>query len=139
VSLNFLRQLARLSWSDEGPRLPKEFLASMVFRSLSFPICRELNLDGAALKVADGTPVIGLTLCYDRVDNFWFCLLHELAHVGRHMERDGATSFVDDLSLRNIEACAAIRKRLRPTSGQKKHSFRMKFGRRAKRGKTRRL
>jgi HTH-type transcriptional regulator/antitoxin HigA len=29
--------------------------------------------------------------------------LHELAHVGRHMERDGATSFMDDLNLRNIE------------------------------------
>lgn len=38
------------------------------------------HLDGAALQLADGTPVIGLTLRYDRVDNFWFCLLHELAH-----------------------------------------------------------
>ena len=60
-------------------------------------------LDGAALKLADGTPVIGLTLRYDRVDNFWFCLLHELAHVGRHMDRDGDTSFIDYLTLRNME------------------------------------
>jgi HTH-type transcriptional regulator / antitoxin HigA len=57
-------------------------------------------LDGAALRLADGMPVIGLTLRYDRIDNFWFCLLHELAHVGRHMGADGEEVFVDDLTLR---------------------------------------
>jgi HTH-type transcriptional regulator / antitoxin HigA len=29
--------------------------------------------------------------------------MHELAHIGRHMDRDGDTSFVDDLTLRNME------------------------------------
>ena len=47
--------------------------------------------------------MIGLTLRYDRLDNFWFCLLHELAHVGRHMDIDGQAAFVDDLSLREVE------------------------------------
>ncbi len=60
-------------------------------------------LDGAVLKLPDGTPVIGLTLRYDRVDNFWFCLLHELAHVGRHMEGDGDVVFVEDMTLRDVE------------------------------------
>ena len=46
------------------------------------------HLDGAALQLADGTPVIGLTLRYDRLDNFWFCLLHELAHIGRHLRKN---------------------------------------------------
>jgi HTH-type transcriptional regulator/antitoxin HigA len=103
VSLDFLRQLARLSWSDEGPRLAKEFLAKHGIPLVLVQHLPRTYLDGAALKLGDGTPVVGLTLRYDRVDNFWFCLLHELAHVGRHMERDGAASFVDDLSLRNIE------------------------------------
>ncbi len=103
VSLDFLRQLARLSWSDEGPRLAKEFLDKHGIPLVVVPHLPRTYLDGAALKLADGTPVVGLTLRYDRVDNFWFCLLHELAHVGRHMEGDGDTSFVDDLSLRNIE------------------------------------
>ena len=31
-----------------------------------------------------------------------FCLLHELAHVGRHMDIDGQAAFVDDLSLRDV-------------------------------------
>jgi len=31
------------------------------------------------------TPVIALTLRHDRVDNFWFALLHELIHVQKHL------------------------------------------------------
>ncbi len=103
VSLDFLRQLARLSWSDDAPRLAKEFLAKHGIPLVVVPHLPKTYLDGAALKLADGTPVVGLTLRYDRVDNFWFCLLHELAHVGRHMDRDGDTSFVDDLTLRDME------------------------------------
>ena len=61
------------------------------------------HLDGAALQLADGTPVIGLTLRYDRLDNFWFCLLHELAHIGRHMDGKCDEAFIDDLSLRDVE------------------------------------
>jgi HTH-type transcriptional regulator/antitoxin HigA len=92
-----------LSWSDEGPRLAKEFLAK---HGISLVVVRHLPktyLDGAVLKLGDGTPVIGLTLRYDRVDSFWFCLLHELAHLGRHMETNGDVAFVDDLTLREVE------------------------------------
>ena len=103
VSLEFLRQLARLSWSDEAPRLAKEFLAKHGIPLVVVPHLPKTYLDGAALKLGDGTPVVGLTLRYDRVDNFWFCLLHELAHVGLHMDSDGDASFVDDLTLRDME------------------------------------
>jgi len=37
-------------------------------------------LDGAALWVNDH-PVIALSLRYDRIDAFWFTLLHEAAHI----------------------------------------------------------
>jgi HTH-type transcriptional regulator/antitoxin HigA len=37
-------------------------------------------LDGAVLWV-NGGPVVALTLRYDRMDNFWFTLAHELAHI----------------------------------------------------------
>ncbi len=103
ITPDFLSQVARLSWSDEGPRLAKEFLAK---HGISLVVVRHLPrtyLDGAALKLSDGTPVVGLTLRFDRVDNFWFCLLHELAHLGRHMDRDGDVAFVDDLTLRQVE------------------------------------
>lgn len=103
ITLDFLGHVARLSWSDEGPRLAKEFLAK---HGISLVVVRHLPrtyLDGAAFKLGDGTPVVGLTLRYDRVDGFWFCLLHELAHLGRHMESDGDPAFVDDLTLREVE------------------------------------
>lgn len=103
VTLEFLRQLAQLSWLEDGPRLAKEFLAKHGIPLVTVPHLPKTYLDGAALTLGDGTPVIGLTLRYDRVDNFWFCLLHELAHVGRHMDIDGETAFVDDLTLRDVE------------------------------------
>ncbi len=103
ITLELLSQLARLSWSDDGPRLAREFLAE---HGIALVVVRHLTrtyLDGAALKLGDGTPVVGLTLRYDRVDSFWFCLLHELAHLGRHMGPDGEFSFVDDMTLRESE------------------------------------
>ncbi len=43
-------------------------------------------LDGAAMKLDSGNPVIALTLRYDRLDHFWFVLFHELAHVFLHID-----------------------------------------------------
>jgi HTH-type transcriptional regulator/antitoxin HigA len=37
-------------------------------------------LDGAAFWLDQG-PVVALTLRYDRIDSFWFTLLHEIAHL----------------------------------------------------------
>ena len=100
VTLEFLRQVARLSWSEDGPRVAREFLGQ---HGIPLVIERHLPrtyLDGAALRLGDGRPVVALTLRYDRIDSFWFCLLHEVAHVGRHLGQDAGTAFVDDLSLR---------------------------------------
>jgi HTH-type transcriptional regulator/antitoxin HigA len=99
----FLREVAKLSWSNEGPRLALEFLSKHGIHLVCLEHLPRTYLDGAALQLADGTPVIGLTLRYDRLDNFWFCLLHELAHVGRHLAEYPADGFVDDLSLRNVK------------------------------------
>lgn len=101
ITLEFLRELARLSWSGEGPRLAREFLAEHGVALVVVPHLPRTYLDGAALRLGDGTPVVGLTIRYDRLDNFWFCLMHELAHVARHLE--GGESFIDDLSLRDVE------------------------------------
>lgn len=40
---------------------------------------------------ADGAPVIGMTIRRDRLDSFWFTLIHELAHAWKHLpEKDVA-------------------------------------------------
>jgi HTH-type transcriptional regulator/antitoxin HigA len=42
-------------------------------------------VDGAAFTLDDNTAVIALSLRYNRIDNFWFTLLHEIAHlVSKH-------------------------------------------------------
>jgi HTH-type transcriptional regulator/antitoxin HigA len=56
-------------------------------------------LDGAAMRrPADGAPVIALTLRHDRIDNFWFTLLHEFCHVARHLGAESSL-IVDDLEV----------------------------------------
>jgi HTH-type transcriptional regulator/antitoxin HigA len=103
IDIAFLRKVARLSWSADGPRLAQAFLAKHGIHLICLAHLPHTHLDGAALQLADGTPVVGLTLRYDRLDNFWFCLLHELAHIGRHFSRTDSDAFIDDLSLRGIE------------------------------------
>jgi HTH-type transcriptional regulator/antitoxin HigA len=103
VDLAFLLKVAQQSWSAEGPRLAQEFLAKHGIHLMCVEHLPRTHLDGAALQLADSTPVIGLTLRYDRLDNFWFCLLHELAHIGRHMDGKGHEAFIDDLSFRDVE------------------------------------
>ena len=44
----------------------------------------------------DGAPIIGMTIRHDRLDNFWFTLLHELAHAWKHLfNRDMAITDED--------------------------------------------
>ena len=107
VSPAFMREVAQLSPHDDGPIRARALLNE---HGIGLEVVRHLprtHLDGAALRGAGGRPVIGLTLRYDRIDNFWFCLLHELAHVGLHLEGDGDDAFVDDLSLRDAAGAPA--------------------------------
>ncbi|WP_404790419.1 ImmA/IrrE family metallo-endopeptidase [Altericista sp. CCNU0014] len=103
ITQEFGRNLVRLSSLREGPRLAKEFLANYGIHLIYLPHLPRTHLDGAALKLSDGTPAIGLTLRYDRLDNFWFCLCHELAHVALHMQKGMDEAFFDDLSLGDVE------------------------------------
>ncbi|MFA6917172.1 MAG: ImmA/IrrE family metallo-endopeptidase [Parachlamydiales bacterium] len=95
LSTSFLRELAQLSWYDQGPLLAIEYLGKHGVAVIVEPHLKGTLLDGAALKDADGTPIIGLTLRHDRLDNFWFTLLHEVAHIWKHSGSDEA--FLDDL------------------------------------------
>jgi HTH-type transcriptional regulator/antitoxin HigA len=40
------------------------------------------KMDGFATWLDNDSPVIGMSLRYDRLDSFWFTLGHELAHIG---------------------------------------------------------
>ena len=105
VTPEFLREVAQLSMSENGPREAMGFLIRHGIGFEFVPHLPRTHLDGAALRLGDGRPVVGLTLRYDRIDNFWFTLLHELAHIGLHLDpSESEVGFLDDHSLRGIEA-----------------------------------
>jgi len=99
IKLGTMQEVARLSYFDNGPLLAKEYLEKHGVHLIVVPHLPKTYLDGAAILLPDGTPVIGLTLRYDRIDYFWFCLLHELAHVSKHLSTSDRL-IIDDLDLR---------------------------------------
>jgi HTH-type transcriptional regulator / antitoxin HigA len=58
------------------------------------------NIDGVCFWIrGDTSPVVGLTLRFDRNDNFWFVLRHELEHVLNEDAKNGLIVDEDVLSL----------------------------------------
>ena len=80
----WLRDVAKLSSFDRGPRLAQEFLSKHGICLVLKRHFKKTYLDGAAM-LQGSMPIVALTLRYDRPDNFWFALLHELAHVQLHL------------------------------------------------------
>lgn len=103
LKLGTLQEVARLSYFENGPLLAKEYLEKQGIHLIVVPHLPKTYLDGAAMLLLDETPVIGLTLRYDRIDYFWFCLLHELSHVAKHLSASGRI-IVDDLDLSGHDA-----------------------------------
>jgi HTH-type transcriptional regulator / antitoxin HigA len=101
ISLDTLTDLSKLSAYEDGPKRAKDALSSLGIHFVCISHLPKTYLDGAALRsVEGGAPIVALTLRYDRLNNFWFSLFHELAHIGRHF--NGAIeTFVDDFSLRD--------------------------------------
>ena len=55
------------------------------------------KIDGVCLWLDKHSPVIGMSLRFDRIDNFWFVLRHEIEHV---LNKDGqgkGREIIDDL------------------------------------------
>lgn len=95
-----IEYLVRLSAFDEGPLLAREFLQK---RGVPLIILKHLShtyLDGACFKSPSGRPIVGMTLRHDRMDNFWFTLIHELGHLFLHLEKDNF-AFFDETETKN--------------------------------------
>ncbi len=100
-TLAAVRGLVKLSVHADGPRRVRQALAEMGVILVVLPHPPGAPLDGAAMRRGDGAPVIALTLRHDRIDAFWFALVHELAHVVFHLEGE-ASVFLDDLDIPGI-------------------------------------
>lgn len=83
-----MSRLAHLSCYADGPVLAKEYLERHGIILIVERAIKGTYLDGVAMLLDDGTPVVGMTLRQDRIDYFWFTLLHELAHIVKHLDVD---------------------------------------------------
>jgi HTH-type transcriptional regulator / antitoxin HigA len=65
--------------AEDVAKVP-HFLLGLGVHFLIVPHLSKTYVDGAAFYL-NGHPVVVLTLRYDRIDAFWFTLMHELAHI----------------------------------------------------------
>jgi HTH-type transcriptional regulator/antitoxin HigA len=96
VNLNFMRELVQLSTQKDAPLLVQSFLKDHGITLVIEKHFEKTKLDGAAIMFNKDNPIIGLTLRYDRIDSFWFTLMHELAHIALHLDKD-SDLFYDEL------------------------------------------
>lgn len=86
VTRELIESVVRLSYLDEGPLLARELLNKQGVHVVTERHLPKTYLDGAAFAMPDGSRLVALTLRHDRLDNFWFTLAHELAHIHLHLD-----------------------------------------------------
>lgn len=83
-----------LAFPQEAAKLPK-VLASFGIRFVVVEPLSGSKVDGVALWLDAQSPVIGVSVRYDRIDAFWFTVCHEFRHV-KHRDEASFDSDLDD-------------------------------------------
>jgi HTH-type transcriptional regulator/antitoxin HigA len=92
-ALSTLRELT--SAPEEARRVPRT-LVDCGIRYVIVETLAGAKIDGVTFWLNPNAPVIGMSLRYDRIDNFWFVLRHEIEHV---LQRHGQEQEVIDAEL----------------------------------------
>jgi len=100
ITDKWLAELAQLSRENDGPKKAVEYLRHSGIRFVVLPHLSQTHLDGAAFLLSRGSPVIGMTLRHDRLDNFWFVLFHELVHIIHHLRKGDVEGIFDNLNVK---------------------------------------
>lgn len=103
-----LGALHSLTVSEQEIRRVPRILADMGIRFVVVEYLPRTRIDGATVWLDEQSPVIALSLRYDRVDAFWHTLSHELSHV-RHGDRFALDN--DLVGTRRRQADSRIEKR----------------------------
>lgn len=98
ASVSKLNSLLR---SAEEIRKVPRILAEHGIRFVIVESLKSAKIDGVCFWLNNKSPVIGMSLRYDRIDNFWFVLRHELEHV---IQKHGQISPVIDAELEGVSA-----------------------------------
>lgn len=94
---DMIRSIVCFSGLDDGPVQARRMLAKAGVGMVVLHYLPGTHLDGAAMLRRDGHPIVAVTLRHDRLDNFWFTLAHEMAHVVLHLAKGDTSTFMDDL------------------------------------------
>ncbi|HJV60834.1 MAG TPA: HigA family addiction module antitoxin [Albitalea sp.] len=84
-----------LSAPEEARHVPR-ILQECGIRLVLVEGLKSSKIDGVCVWLDEHSPVIGMTMRFDRMDNFWFVLRHELEHV---LQRHGITDPSLDVDL----------------------------------------
>lgn len=90
-----LDKLKALTLSPEEVRHVPRILAEAGVRLALVEPMAGSKMDGACFWLEDDKPVIGMTLRFDRIDNFWFVLRHEIEHVLREDGKANSQAVID--------------------------------------------
>ncbi|MFL6844361.1 MAG: HigA family addiction module antitoxin [Allosphingosinicella sp.] len=90
-----LPKLHALAVAPEEARHVPRILAECGIRFVIVQSLPAAKIDGVTFWLDDQSPVIGLSMRYDRIDNFWFVLRHELEHVRLGHGRSDASMILD--------------------------------------------
>lgn len=89
-------QIAKLSADSSGIQKAIDLLLEYGVIVVFERHLPKTKLDGAAMSLDGIYAVIGMTARHDRIDNFWFVLLHELGHIIRHWPRVVGGGILDE-------------------------------------------
>lgn len=81
---NALTQLRGFRKNPEDIRYVSQILAEGGVRLVLVEGLSKARIDGATFWLDQHSPVIALAMRYDRLDHFWFVLIHETEHVKNH-------------------------------------------------------
>lgn len=90
-----VEKLQNLLLSVEEARHVPRILAEAGVRLVFVEAIPGSKIDGACFWLGEDKPVIGMTLRFDRIDNFWFVLRHEIEHVLREDGRSSDVPIID--------------------------------------------
>lgn len=97
ISDDFISHIARLSARRDGPKQVLEALRGIGICVVIESGLPGMSVDGASFHTKQVGPVLALTLRHDRLDNFWFTLLHEVGHIALHLSDPSDDVFVDSV------------------------------------------
>eukprot|EP01037_Dinobryon_pediforme_P020959 gene20959-21707_t len=97
-----------MSAAEEARKVPR-VLAENGIRFLVVEALPSSKIDGVCFWLNDSSPVVALSMRFDRIDNFWFVLRHELEHV---VHRHGFGSIMLDTDMESSNDALAEEERV---------------------------